>query len=100
MSILQGTMWFAILLNLKHLYIYVAPAYTVWLLKSYCLDGKKFFKRLFSLGLIVLTILTVSFGPFRTQLAQVIFIYFANYILSLLFNLAFFLLGNFPFISV
>lgn len=71
-SVLQGAMWFAVLLNLKHLYMYVAPAYIVWLLKSYCLDSKKFFKRLFSLGLIVLTILTVSFGPFRTQLSQVI----------------------------
>ncbi|XP_039313304.1 probable dolichyl pyrophosphate Glc1Man9GlcNAc2 alpha-1,3-glucosyltransferase [Solenopsis invicta] len=71
MSVLQGAMWFAILLNLKHLYVYVAPAYTIWLLKSYCLNSGKFFKRLFSLGLIVLTILAVSFGPFRTQLPQV-----------------------------
>ncbi|XP_077276015.1 ALG6/ALG8 family glucosyltransferase xit [Temnothorax americanus] len=71
-SVLQGAMWFAVLLNLKHLYVYVAPAYTVWLLKSYCWDSKEFFKRLFSLGLIVLTVLAVSFGPFRTRLLQVI----------------------------
>ncbi|KAL6258529.1 hypothetical protein P5V15_010486 [Pogonomyrmex californicus] len=71
-SVLQGAAWFAILLNLKHLYVYVAPAYTVWLLKSYCLTNGKFFKRLFSLGLIILTVLAVSFGPFRTQLSQVI----------------------------
>ncbi|XP_011694990.1 PREDICTED: probable dolichyl pyrophosphate Glc1Man9GlcNAc2 alpha-1,3-glucosyltransferase isoform X1 [Wasmannia auropunctata] len=70
MSVLQGATWFAVLLNLKHLYLYVAPAYTVWLLKSYCLNSGKFLKRLFSLGLIVLTVLAVSFGPFRTQLPQ------------------------------
>ncbi|XP_029174569.1 probable dolichyl pyrophosphate Glc1Man9GlcNAc2 alpha-1,3-glucosyltransferase [Nylanderia fulva] len=72
MSVLQGAIWFAILLNLKHLYMYIAPAYIVWLLKSYCLNSGKFFKRLFILGIIVLTVLTVSFGPFITQLAQVI----------------------------
>jgi hypothetical protein len=27
---------FAILLNLKHIYLYMAPAYFVYLLKSYC----------------------------------------------------------------
>ncbi|KYN37272.1 putative dolichyl pyrophosphate Glc1Man9GlcNAc2 alpha-1,3-glucosyltransferase [Trachymyrmex septentrionalis] len=68
----NGAMWFSILLNLKHLYVYVAPAYIVWLLKSHCLNSGKFFRRLFSLGLIVLTVLAVSFGPFRTQLSQVI----------------------------
>ncbi|KYQ47439.1 putative dolichyl pyrophosphate Glc1Man9GlcNAc2 alpha-1,3-glucosyltransferase [Trachymyrmex zeteki] len=68
----NGAMWFSILLNLKHLYVYVAPAYIVWLLKSHCLNSGKFFRRLFSLGLIVLTVLAVSFGPFRTQLPQVI----------------------------
>ncbi|XP_036149729.1 uncharacterized protein LOC105830502 [Monomorium pharaonis] len=72
MSVLLGATWFAILLNLKHLYVYVAPAYIVWLLKSYCLNSGNFLKRLFSLGLVVLTILAVSFGPFRVQLPQVI----------------------------
>ncbi|XP_032683557.1 probable dolichyl pyrophosphate Glc1Man9GlcNAc2 alpha-1,3-glucosyltransferase [Odontomachus brunneus] len=71
MSILQGAAWFAVLLNLKHLYIYVAPAYIIWLLKSYCLNSGKFFKRIFALGFIVLTVLLISFGPFRTQLPQV-----------------------------
>ncbi|KAL0100595.1 hypothetical protein PUN28_019178 [Cardiocondyla obscurior] len=70
MLVLQGAMCFAILLNLKHLYVYVAPAYTIWLLKLYCLNSNKFFKRLFSLGFIVSIVLAVSFGPFRTQLSQ------------------------------
>ncbi|XP_012230753.1 dolichyl pyrophosphate Glc1Man9GlcNAc2 alpha-1,3-glucosyltransferase [Linepithema humile] len=71
-SVLQGAMWFAILLNLKHLYLYVAPAYIAWLLKSYCLNNGNFFKRLFALASIVLSIFMVSFGPFKTQLPQVI----------------------------
>lgn len=33
---LQGALLFAILLNLKHIYLYVAPAYGVYLLRSYC----------------------------------------------------------------
>lgn len=33
---LQGALLFAILLNLKHIYLYVAPAYGVFLLRSYC----------------------------------------------------------------
>lgn len=72
MSVLQGAMWFIILLNLKHLYVYIAPAYIIWLLKSYCLNSGKFFKRLCTLGFIVLAVLTASFGPFVTQLPQVI----------------------------
>ncbi|XP_069565779.1 dolichyl pyrophosphate Glc1Man9GlcNAc2 alpha-1,3-glucosyltransferase isoform X3 [Brachyistius frenatus] len=33
---LQGALLFAVLLNLKHIYLYVAPAYGVYLLRSYC----------------------------------------------------------------
>lgn len=33
---LQGALLFAFLLNLKHIYLYVAPAYGVYLLRSYC----------------------------------------------------------------
>jgi len=86
MSVLQGAIWFAILLNLKHLYVFIAPAYIVWLLKSYCLNSGKFFKRLFTLGFIVLAVLTASFGPFITQLPQVTFNYSIVY-LSLCFLL-------------
>ncbi|KAH0549220.1 probable dolichyl pyrophosphate Glc1Man9GlcNAc2 alpha-1,3-glucosyltransferase isoform X1 [Cotesia glomerata] len=70
-SILQGAAWFAILLNLKHIYLYVAPAFIVWLLKCYCFRDNKFFTRLTQLGVIVLTITFVSFGPFLSQLPQV-----------------------------
>lgn len=33
---LQGALLFTVLLNLKHIYLYVAPAYGVYLLRSYC----------------------------------------------------------------
>ena len=70
-SILRGTLWFALLLNLKHIYLYVAPVFVVWLLKSYCMNGGHLFKRLFMLGSIVAITLVASFGPFIHQLPQV-----------------------------
>ncbi|XP_017791110.1 PREDICTED: probable dolichyl pyrophosphate Glc1Man9GlcNAc2 alpha-1,3-glucosyltransferase [Habropoda laboriosa] len=70
-SALQGTLWFALLLNLKHIYLYVAPVFLVWLLRSYCMNGGQFFKRLFMLGSIVMITLMISFGPFASQLPQV-----------------------------
>lgn len=71
-SILQGAACFAILLNLKHIYLYVAPAFIVWLLKSYCMKNGQFIKRIFILAAIVTTILTLTFGPFIYQLPQII----------------------------
>ncbi|KAI8988011.1 glucosyltransferase [Mycotypha africana] len=65
---------FAILLNFKHIYLYVAPAYFVYLLKAYCFvkdakdpNGKqrKFsVKRFFMLGGSVIAVFVLSFGPF------------------------------------
>ncbi|XP_035744124.1 probable dolichyl pyrophosphate Glc1Man9GlcNAc2 alpha-1,3-glucosyltransferase isoform X2 [Vespa mandarinia] len=71
-SMLQGAACFAILLNLKHIYLYVAPAYIVWLLKSYCIKNGQFFKRIFILATIIATIFVLSFGPFINQLPQII----------------------------
>ncbi|CAK9818052.1 Probable dolichyl pyrophosphate Glc1Man9GlcNAc2 alpha-1,3-glucosyltransferase [Anthophora plagiata] len=70
-SVLQGTLWFTLLLNLKHIYLYVAPVFFIWLLRSYCMSSGQFFKRLFMLGSIVMIVLIVSFGPFASQLPQV-----------------------------
>ncbi|KAJ4919265.1 hypothetical protein JOQ06_007891 [Pogonophryne albipinna] len=71
---LQGALLFAVLLNLKHIFLYVAPAYGVYLLRSYCFtqdnsDGsvrwRSFsFLRLAALGGIVLSVCFLSFGPF------------------------------------
>ena len=73
---LQGAVWFCILLNLKHIYLYIAPAYFVYLFRSFCLEKKSrwviHWKRFFSLGLIVITVFAVSFGPFIAQLDQVL----------------------------
>ncbi|XP_043267064.1 probable dolichyl pyrophosphate Glc1Man9GlcNAc2 alpha-1,3-glucosyltransferase [Venturia canescens] len=70
--ILMGAVFFAVLLNLKHIYLYVVPAYIVWLLKWYCLRDNSFFKRFIALGSSVLCVLAISFGPFVSQLPQVI----------------------------
>ncbi|XP_051903500.1 probable dolichyl pyrophosphate Glc1Man9GlcNAc2 alpha-1,3-glucosyltransferase [Hippocampus zosterae] len=81
---LQGALLFAILLNLKHIYLYVAPAYGIFLLRSYCFtqdnrDGSIRWRsfsplRLLTLGSIVAAVCALSFGPFIAmgQLPQVL----------------------------
>ncbi|XP_057677322.1 probable dolichyl pyrophosphate Glc1Man9GlcNAc2 alpha-1,3-glucosyltransferase isoform X2 [Corythoichthys intestinalis] len=81
---LQGALLFAILLNLKHIYLYVAPAYGVFLLRSYCFtqdnsDGSIKWRsfsplRLLALGCIVVAVCAISFGPFVAmgQVSQVL----------------------------
>ncbi|XP_008116842.1 probable dolichyl pyrophosphate Glc1Man9GlcNAc2 alpha-1,3-glucosyltransferase isoform X3 [Anolis carolinensis] len=81
---LEGAFLFAILLHLKHINLYVAPAYGMYLLRSYCFtadnpDGsirwRKFnFLRLTALGLIVCLVTACSLGPFIVwgQLPQVL----------------------------
>ena len=39
-NVYAGGFWFAVLLNLKHIYMYVAPAYFVYLLRSYCFTSR------------------------------------------------------------
>jgi alpha-1,3-glucosyltransferase len=72
--------WFAFLLNMKHIYIYLAPAYFVYLLKNYCLKGspntkyilpKLAIKKFLSLGTIVTIVFLITFLPFYDQLGQV-----------------------------
>uniref|UniRef100_A0A8C6UAH9 Alpha-1,3-glucosyltransferase n=1 Tax=Neogobius melanostomus TaxID=47308 RepID=A0A8C6UAH9_9GOBI len=81
---LQGALLFSVLLNLKHIYLYVAPAYGVYLLRSYCFtkdhpDGRLNWRsfsllRFFALGSIVVSVTALSFGPFVAmgQLPQVL----------------------------
>ncbi|KAG7516549.1 putative dolichyl pyrophosphate Glc1Man9 c2 alpha-1,3-glucosyltransferase [Solea senegalensis] len=81
---LQGALLFSILLNLKHIYLYVAPAYGIYLLRSYCFtqdnrDGSVRWTsfsplRLLALGTIVVSVCALSFGPFIVmgQLSQVL----------------------------
>jgi ALG6, ALG8 glycosyltransferase family len=37
----EGAMWFAALLNLKHIYLYIAPAFGIFILCNYCFTAHK-----------------------------------------------------------
>ncbi|EDO47114.1 predicted protein [Nematostella vectensis] len=81
---LEGALLFATLLNFKHLFLYLAPAFFVYLLRTYCFrsDSSKpgpslsdFHPlRLFKLAAIVIITFGASFGPFINmgQLHQVL----------------------------
>lgn len=70
--------WFSVLLCFKHIYLYLAPAVFVFLLRAYCLslqyDTKKSFlhnavklvrwTNLLKLGSVVVAVFTVAFAPF------------------------------------
>lgn len=72
---LQSAFLFAILLNMKHIFIYVSPVFIVYLFRFYCLrDSKNIFEsllKLLKLGAIVLGVTLVSFGPFYNHIPQV-----------------------------
>ncbi|KAM6172763.1 dolichyl pyrophosphate Glc1Man9GlcNAc2 alpha-1,3-glucosyltransferase isoform 10-T10 [Erethizon dorsatum] len=38
---MEGAFFFAVLLHFKHIYVYVAPAYGIYLLRSYCFTASK-----------------------------------------------------------
>jgi alpha-1,3-glucosyltransferase len=65
---LPSGMLFAALLCFKHIYLYLAPAYLVYLLRAYCLDTKSIFRPRFGnilrLGSSVAGIVCVALGPF------------------------------------
>lgn len=69
---------FAVLLCLKHIYLYLSLAYFVYLLRAYCLDPKSVFRPRFGnvvkLGLSVVTVFGLAFGPLASwgQLFQLI----------------------------
>jgi alpha-1,3-glucosyltransferase len=91
---IKASFWFSVLLNLKHIYVYIAPAYFVYLLRTYCFKQNKENKekksevisppkvslfnfsltRLISLGCVVISVFALSFGPFIYigQLQQVV----------------------------
>lgn len=63
--ILISAALFASLLNFKHIFLYIAPAYFVYLFRGYCFtEGGRFdFGRLVGLGITVISAFGVSFGP-------------------------------------
>jgi len=76
---IEGSFWFAVLLNMKHIFMYVAPAYFVYLLRAYCFQGQVNLKnfslfRFLKLGAIVIWVFLISFGPFIyfEQMGQVL----------------------------
>lgn len=64
--LLSGVL-FAALLCFKHIYLYLAPAYFVYLLRVYCLGDHLLniqWRNSIKLGTSVIAIFTVAFGPF------------------------------------
>ena len=67
-STLAAGLLFAALLCLKHIYLYLAPAYFVYLLRVYCLSQKSIFRIRFAnciklvTGLLV--VFSAAFAPF------------------------------------
>lgn len=69
---IQSAVYFAVLLNMKHIFVYMAPVYFCYLLRHYCFQGfKEFAKNVVKLGSVVLLVTTISFGPFIQHLPQV-----------------------------
>lgn len=71
---LKSAFCFAVLLNMKHIFVYVSPVYIVYLLKAYCWQSLTLTKavlNLAKLGTVTLGVTAVSFGPFIRQLPQV-----------------------------
>ncbi|TGZ84617.1 dolichyl pyrophosphate Glc1Man9GlcNAc2 alpha-1,3-glucosyltransferase [Ascodesmis nigricans] len=75
-AVLVSGILFAVLLCFKHIYLYLAPAYFVFLLRTYCLDEKNIFTirwaNCIRLGAGVLGIFGIALGPFAAwgQLMQ------------------------------
>ncbi|XP_060523913.1 probable dolichyl pyrophosphate Glc1Man9GlcNAc2 alpha-1,3-glucosyltransferase [Cylas formicarius] len=82
---LWSAFWFTFLLNMKHIYLYLAPAYFVYLLRHYCMDvqldgqirknitfSKHIFINLVKLGLVVVGVFIASFLPFAKHIGQVL----------------------------
>ena len=65
---LKSAALFVLLLNLKHIFLYCAPAYFIYLLASYCnpfiYKMTRCVWNLLRLGVIVVTGFALSFGPF------------------------------------
>lgn len=67
-TVLYSGLTFAALLCLKHIYLYLAPAYFVFLLRTYCLHPRSIlniqFGNCIKLGVGIITVFALAFGPF------------------------------------
>lgn len=77
-TLLWSGLSFAALLCMKHIYLYLAPAYFVFLLRAYCLSPRSVFRIQFlncvKLGAGIAAIFGTAFGPFalKDQIPQII----------------------------
>ena len=77
-GLLSSGILFAALLCLKHIYLYLAPAYFVYLLRAYCLGPRSIldirFVNCIKLGLGIGLVAGLAFGPFvyYQQIPQVL----------------------------
>lgn len=77
-TMLLGGFLFAVLLCMKHIYLYLAPAYFVYLLRAHCLSQRSMFRIRFGnsvkLGSVILAVFGAAFGPFWywSQMEQVL----------------------------
>ncbi|KAL2271615.1 hypothetical protein VTJ83DRAFT_986 [Remersonia thermophila] len=77
-TLLWSGLAFAALLCMKHIYLYLAPAYFVFLLRAYCLAPRSFFRiqllNCVKLGAGILAIFGTAFGPFalKGQIPQIL----------------------------
>ncbi|KAK0944709.1 glycosyl transferase [Friedmanniomyces endolithicus] len=76
-GLLASGIMFAALLCLKHIYLYLAPAYFIYLLRAYCLGPRSIFTIRFvnciKLGVSIAVVAGLAFGPFvyYNQIQQV-----------------------------
>lgn len=84
----QGAFLFASLLSLKHIFLYIAPAIGIYLLRTCCITTDRRgvprainFGPLFAFGGIVGSVAAVAFGPFYKHIPQVWHIGFERIIL-------------------
>lgn len=66
-TLLSGIL-FAVLLCFKHIYLYLAPAYFIYLLRIYCLSPKNVFRPQYlntiKLGISIVAVFGIALGPF------------------------------------
>lgn len=72
---LKSALYFTVLLHTKHIFVYLAPVYFIYLLRSYCFGGASLstaLRRVIKLAAVVAGITALSFGPFYDHIPQVI----------------------------
>ncbi|CAO1434377.1 unnamed protein product [Diamesa serratosioi] len=68
---LQSSFYYVLLINMKHIFIYIGPVYFFYLIKYY-ISGKKIISNLIKVGSVCTLVTMFSFGPFIKQLSQVL----------------------------